>query len=103
MRELRHRGLNNLPKVIELVGGRAETETQISSELKDCAPTHCMVQTPLGRDHVSVYASGPTWICGEYWALTFAASEMGKTTYGIYLNSLLCLTWVTVFYIVDFH
>lgn len=103
MRELRHRGLNNLPKVIELVGGRAETETQISSELKDCAPTHCMVQTPLGRDHVSVYASGPTWICGEYWALTFAASEMGKTTYGIYLNSLLSLTWVTVFYTADFH
>lgn len=42
-RERTDTGLNDLPKVIKLVGGREGTETQISSDPKGCAPSHYLL------------------------------------------------------------
>lgn len=55
MRKLRHAGLNNLPRVIQLAGGGAETETQISARFKGPALNHHKVRNPLGRDPMSVW------------------------------------------------
>lgn len=55
MRKLRHSRLNNLPNTIQAVGGGAETETSISSELEVHAPNRYMIQNPLGRDQMSVW------------------------------------------------
>ena len=43
VRGLTHTGLNDLPKVIKLVGGSEGTETQIASDPKGCAPSHYLL------------------------------------------------------------
>lgn len=101
MRRLTHTELNDLPKVIKLVGGREGTETRLPRIPKAVPPVVTCYRLLSG----GVMSVCLPWATLHLWRIldiNICSFRNGKTNLW-HLPEFTSLTWVTVFYTVNSH